>query len=465
MKYDRLIVAVLVVSLLFLGVASLFASGQKGKGEAAAVPEGKRIAEVGPYIARTGVKGEVIFTNAWGGTRIPLMQKGIEEFNVHYPNITVKSEVSKASDMEKLNLSAIAAGNPPGVMMLRADVIPFMVKEKVLLPLDDLVERDELKPYEVFYKGELDTRKYEGKLWGLPQVVGGSRHFVYYNLDLLAKIGLDANNLPQTWQDLDKWADVVKSGLPGSYLLEPNHTCGSHPPLLVWMTTNNGKYINDDLTKITFNSPEGLETLTWLLQFVKRQAANYAEMAMTEAKRFDCDLPPQSYAKGVYVAQTSGVHRVNQLRTAVPDLKWTATMLPYNGKNPKAEFGTPTFAGWAFMIPASLKDPNPAWEWVKYACAGEGQANFIVRRQVRASPAKIYNDDPIPAKENPIWDTVIADLAAAKPIPVTPVHPDLREIMYSLTEEVLYEKKSPKEALESGAAKAQKVLDEWNAKR
>ena len=465
MKYDRLLFIAVALSFLFFGIISVYASGQKATEEATAVPEGKRIAEVGPYLARTGVSGEVVFTNAWGGTRIPLMNKQIEEFNQFYPNITIKSEVSKSSDLEKLNLSAIAAGTPPGVMMLRADIIPFMVSKKVLRPLDDLVKRDELKPYEVFYRGELDTRKYEGKLWGLPQVVGGSRHFVYYNLGLLDKLGLDANNLPQTWQDLDKWADVVKSGLPGSYLLEPNHTCGSHPPLLVWMTTNNGKYINDEMTKITFNSPEGLETLQWLLQFVKRQAAGYAEMAITEAKRFDCDLPPQSWAKGVYVAQTSGVHRVNQLRTAVPDLKWTATMLPYNGKNPKAEFGTPTFAGWAFMMPANLKDPNPAWEWIKYATAGEGQANFIVRRQVRASPAKIYNDDPIPRKENPIWDVVIDDLAAAKPIPVTPVHTDLREIMYSLTEEVLFEKKSPKEALESGAAQAQKVLDGWNAKR
>ena len=160
-----------------------------------------------------------MFTNAWGGTRIPLMNKQIEEFNQFYPNITIKSEVSRSSELEKLNLSAIAAGTPPGVMMLRADIIPFMVKQKVLRPLDDLVKRDELKPYEVFYRGELDTRKYEGKLWGLPQVVGGSRHFVYYNLGLLDKLGLDANNLPQTWQDLDKWADVVKGGLPGSYLL------------------------------------------------------------------------------------------------------------------------------------------------------------------------------------------------------------------------------------------------------
>ena len=98
MKYDRLLFIAVALSLLFFGIISVYASGQKGTEEATAVPEGKRIAEVGPYLARTGVSGEVVFTNAWGGTRIPLMNKQIEEFNQFYQNITIKREVSRSSD-------------------------------------------------------------------------------------------------------------------------------------------------------------------------------------------------------------------------------------------------------------------------------------------------------------------------------------------------------------------------------
>ena len=307
--------------------------------------------------------------------------------------------------------------------------------------------------------------KYDGKIWALPNVVGGSRHYVYYNLALVEKAGLDSKNLPKTWQELDQWADVVRKNLPGTYLLEPNHTSGSHPPILVWMTVNNGKYISDDMKKILLDTPEALETLEWLVQFTKRQAGSYEKMAMTDAPRMDCIQTPGQWLPGTYVAINHGAAWVDQLQKSAPNLRWAATLLPKNGKNPKAEYGTPTYAGWTYMIPKGARNLQAAWEWVKYTTAGEGQRGFIVKNQLRASPAKIYNKDPEVAAKNPIWQLILDDLDVARPIAVSSVHTEIREVMYVLVENALYGKMTPKQALEWGTKEAQKILDEWNAKR
>ncbi|HUV06376.1 MAG TPA: extracellular solute-binding protein, partial [Spirochaetia bacterium] len=279
------------------------------------------------------------------------------------------------------------------------------------------------------------------------------------------KAGLDGKNLPKTWQDLDMWADAVRKGVPGSYLLEPNHTCGSHPPILVWMTVNNGKYISDDLKKILLDSPEALETMEWMVQFIKRQADSYQKMAMTEAPRMDCIQGPTNWLPGVYVAVNHGAAWFNQLEGAAPDFRWAASLLPKNGKNPKAEYGAPTYAGWTYMIPKGARNLEAGWEWLKYATAGEGQHSFIVKNQLRASPAGIYNSDPLPAQKNPIWSLIVEDLNLAKPIPVTPVHTDIREVMYNMTDKALFGEMTPKEAVAWGTKEAQKILDAWNASR
>jgi multiple sugar transport system substrate-binding protein len=454
------------VVLVLFGAVTVFAGGQKeAQAASAPVKEGKMIAEVGTYAAHTDVSGDVVFSNGWTGTRIPIMDKQITAFNKHYPNVMIKSEVVTPADLEKVNLTAMAAGKPADVMMIRSDAIPFFSDNGAIIPLDDYIKRDKVDVDTIFYAGELGAAKYSGKIWALPNVVGGSRHYVYYNLDLVEKAGLDSKNLPKTWQEMDQWADAVRKNLPGSYLLEPNHTSGSHPPILVWMTVNNGKYISDDMKKILLDSPEALETLEWLVQFVKRQAGSYEKMAMTDAPRMDCIQTPGQWLPGTYVAVNHGAAWVDQLQKSAPNMRWAATLLPKNGKNPKAEYGAPTYAGWTYMIPKGAKNSEAGWEWLKFATAGEGQRQFIVKSQLRASPAKIFNNDPEVAAKNPIWKLILDDLDLAKPIAVTSVHTDIREVMYVMAENALYEKMTPKQAIEWGTKEAQKILDEWNAKR
>lgn len=415
--------------------------------------------DIGPYIARTDASGVVTFPNGWGGARIPLMDAQIADFNSFYPDIEIKSTAYKTDDLEKTHLTSIAAGAPDNAIMLRADAIAFFVEQGALMPMDDLIARDEMDVDNLFYKAEIDTRRWEGKVYGLPNVLGGTRHLYWWNKGLFSEAGLDPETPPLTWDDLDAMADQVRAATPDRFLLEHNHTAGSHPPLMVWMMCNNGSYISEDLSQITFNSDEAITAAEWMLQFAKRQADSYEMMAATEARRMD-SLEAANWAAGRYLSATAGVPYFSQLAEAAPDLDYGVALLPYNGANPAARSATPAFAGWAYCIPTGAKDVDAAWEWIKYTCGGRGQFNFMAA-QARPTVVRQYNDDPAISGNNPWWDIVIADLEASLPVPVMPVYPRIRDLMYDVTEEILFEKKSPADALNDGAAAAQEILDGW----
>ncbi len=253
-------------------------------------------------------------------------------------------------------------------------------------------------------------------------------------------------------------ADQTRETLPDNFLLEHNHTAGAHPPLMVWMMSNNGSYISEDLSQITFNSEEGIETAEWMLQFAQRQADSYELMAASEARRMD-SLEAASWAAGRYLSATAGVPYFAQLASSAPDLEYGVAQLPYNASNADARSATPAFAGWSFCIPAGAKDVDAAWEWIKYTCGGRGQFNFMAA-QTRPTVSRAYNQDPAISGGNPWWDVVLADLEASLPVPVMPVYPKIRDLMYDVTEAILFEKKSPADALNEGAAAAQAILEE-----
>ncbi|NJN83755.1 MAG: extracellular solute-binding protein, partial [Caldilineaceae bacterium] len=414
--------------------------------------------EIGAYIAQTDASGVVTFPNGWGGSRIPMMDEQVAAFNSFYPNIEVKSTVYKTDDLEKTHLTSIAAGTPDNAIMLRADAIAFFVEQGALMPLDELIARDEMDVDAIFYKAEIDTRRWDSQVYGLPNVLGGTRHLYWWNQGLFEEAGLDPQTAPQTWADLDEYADIVRTATPDRFLLEHNHTAGSHPPLLVWLMNNNGSYISDDLSEITFNSDEGIAAAEWMLQFAQRQADSYELMAATEARRMD-SLEAATWAAGRYLSATAGVPYFAQLAEAAPDLNYGVGLLPYNGANPDARTATPAYAGWSYCIPTGAQDVDAAWEWIKYTCGGQGQFNFMAA-QTRPAVVRAFNEDPAIRGDNPWWDVVIADLEASLPVPVMPVYPQIRDLMYDITEEVLFEKKSPADALNDGAAAAQKILDE-----
>lgn len=422
-------------------------------------PAGTVIAGLGrDYLAYPDVKGSIQFSNCWGGARIPLVETWIKDFSAIYPGITVTNDVNDCPPLREKQVTQIAGGSPPNVMMIKSDNTAFYAEQNAILPIDDLMARDNVKK-EWFYPGEFSTRTFGGKAYGLPNVTAGALHMLFVNTGLLEKIGVDPKKPITTWQDLDALVEPAKKA--GLLVMDPAKISTGITAHQLWTYANGGTYWDSDLKKITWADPASVEAAEWLLQFVKAQGGKYESVATGgDPKNV---LLPEEWAPQKYITCVNGSWFFFQM-SKFPDVKYAAYDFPKNAKNPSSKGQTPTTGGWMFSLGRNAKDQEAAWEWIKFTTISQNACAFV-EKQNRPSPAIPCNENPELAKNNPFWPVVTANLQNNISVPTTSVEPQFEQIEYDMLDAILFERSSPKQALEEGAQKAQALLDDWNSKR
>lgn len=427
--------------------------------EPTAAPSGEVIPTLGTYIAHPEVSGTVTFSNCWGGSRLPLIELWIQEFNVIYPNIKVVNDTQACDKLFQNQVTQLSAGDAPNVMMMQSFNFLMMKKTDSLMPLNDLIARDKVD-LDAFYAPELNARTIDGSVYGLPNVTAGGQHLLFYNTTLLEKVGWDPTKPIETWQDLDSLVAPAKE--QGLFVMDPAKLPDSQSMFTALLYANGGKLWSDDLKTITWNSPEGLEAAEWELQFIKAQAAKYEDLAIA-GKRNDIISAP-SFGAEKYIAALNGSWFFFQLKNEAPQVKYGVSTFPRNANNPNSKGYTFIEGGWAFAIPAGSKDVDAAWEWVKFTTASRYTCDFVAA-QNRPSPLKMCNEDPRLVASTPYWNLLQTALGTGQQIPMTDIHVEFKQILLDMEDAIIYEKMTPKEALDTFAAKAQAKLDEWNKNR
>jgi ABC-type glycerol-3-phosphate transport system substrate-binding protein len=422
-------------------------------------PAGTVVAALGrDYLAYPDVKGTLQFSNCWGGARIPLIETWIKDFNAIYPGITITNDVTDCSPLREKQVTQIAGGSPPNVMMIKSDNTAFFAEQNALLPIDDLMARDNVKK-DWFYPGEMASRTFGGKTYGLPNVTAGALHMLFVNTGLLEKIGVDPKKPIATWQDLDALVEPAKKA--GLLVMDPAKISTGMTIHQVLTYADGGKYWDDDLKKITWNDQTGVEAAEWLLQFVKAQGGKYENVATGgDPKNV---LQPEDWAPEKYVTCINGSWFFFQLQK-FPNIKYAAYDFPKNAKNPNSKGQTPTTGGWMFSIGRTAKDQDAAWEWIKFTTVSQNACTFV-EKQNRPSPEIACNENPELAKANPYWSVVTANLQNNISVPTASVEPQIEQIELDMQDAILFERMPVKEALDSNAQKAQALLDDWNSKR
>jgi len=413
--------------------------------------EGLRIGALGPYMARTGVSGDLDIQGLFG-------EKGLaaqmEVFDKYYDIVRIWDTVP-AGEKRAWLMTALAAGDPPDIQTIVSADMPAFAEIGALLPLDEMAERDDLD-LSIYYPAEIGSHSYKGHLYSVPILTAGSHSMYYMNNKYIDEVGLDPTQPPDTWQELEAWAEVVKDKKPGSFLLEHTKTFNK-PMFMVWLYNNGGSMISDDLRTIEFNSADGLDTLKWMLDFAELQAGDFESMSESPGMG---EASTETFFAGTYVTRIGGSWGYYYLKRDNPDVEMTMARLPYNKANPNAKRQDPSDGGWGYLIPRGGKNPDAAWEFAKFMSAGEGNHTFILGRN-RPSPVKAYTEDPALKEVQPFMAPIIEDMEQGVVVPLTAVHNDIKLSMQDMTEAVLYYRMTPEEALEKYAADAQKVLDNY----
>lgn len=412
----------------------------------------------------------VKFMNWWGAQREEFMNDVIKNFNEIHPDIKVENLVQPWDNREERAATAIASSEPPALIMVpRVETYKFAY-EGLIAPITEYVKASGIDPDEIFYAGEINNQRWGGELYSFPlPTAGGITGQYLYNKGLAAKAGFDPDDPPKTWQDMEKLAEAVtvadKLGIDVLGVDVGNES--EH--FIAWLYTNNGKMVSDDGKTLLFNSPEGVETLEWMVNFTNKYnggVENVREFweGTTEPS---ADFPFYHDKVGMWMINVSAF---GHLKTHDADMwndpsQWGVGLRPYNANNPNAThhgISGLTWA-WGYVIPKSLPKEvqDAAYKFLEYLGTQEKGGCQFLFVQGRPSPVKSCNENPAYYEANPYWKVVLESLESDVSIPITPVQSQINDILSASIDEAFFGVKSPKEALDEAAAKSQKILDEF----
>jgi ABC-type glycerol-3-phosphate transport system substrate-binding protein len=416
----------------------------------------------------------VKFVNVWGGSRIPLMDALIADFEALYPDIDIQSELIAQAGMNERYLTSIASGTPDDVIMMNRSELPYYASQNALTPLDDFLKRDGINLEETYYASEIPLSQWDGVTYALPNTTAAGFALLFYNKTMLAAAGFDPEKPPKTWQELaemnqallrEENGDLVQVGFSPSGLANEFYT--------LWLGANNGRLLSEDLKSVMLNTPEAKGTLQWLVSQYEQLGGierlgkffEYVDPSGGGINRYD-RISNQSGRVAFYnqkqAFQFEGVWGFFSVDNDPPvPLNYGVTTVPYNAANPDASSTVLVDGGWAYAIPKGAKNVAAAWEWVKYTCAGEGSRTFFQAQNGRPTPIISVNTDPWYAENNPHWATVVADLENSTYSPPLPVSGEIKKAINDALEPVLYRERSVDEALRIAQQDAQRILDEY----
>lgn len=178
----------------------------------------------------------------------PAFQELIKKFNVTYPNVKVDYQsVPFADAQNKFKTAAAAKSGAPDILRAEVAWVPELASLGYLYNLDG---SELLKDESDFMTTPMSSDKYEGKTYGVPQVVDSLA--LLYNKKMFEAAGITA--APKTWAEVKTAAATIKSKT-GKQALFINS--GGYF-LLPFIYGEGGDVVDATAKKITVNGPQAV---------------------------------------------------------------------------------------------------------------------------------------------------------------------------------------------------------------
>lgn len=200
-----------------------------------------------------------------GGDLESLMNEFIEEFESQNDDISVEAVYSgNYDDTIVQTTAAVAAGEPPAVSVMQASNLYEFIDQDLIAPIDENLENEEDKEwinsfYDAFMMNATDS---EGTVWGVP--FQRSTNIQFYNKDAFDDAGLDPEDPPKTWEELEEKAEQVQEGSDVDWGIELGTSELDGNWLFQGLTYGNGQGLaNDEGTQTYFDDPAVVEALEY----------------------------------------------------------------------------------------------------------------------------------------------------------------------------------------------------------
>lgn len=393
--------------------------------------------------------GTIEFWQGWS-TRTPQLRTYLDQFEQQNPGTKVADqEAAQLGGRAKLVANVIAGTMPDCLMVFKADY-PLLVPAKVLVGLNKYVARDKID-LQQFGEADVKDRTFNGDLVAMPSASGasGNGSFLYWNKELFKQGGLNPEQPPKTWAELDQVVPKLTQG-QDRVALNPGGR------FLPWLYANNGSlYADKEGKKVGFDTTEARDTLRYLAQLVQKQggSGDLLEKTGIDTRQW---FYQGRYAMFLESDLFPSLLRVDALGQTV---NWGVALLPANEKNSKAKFQIPSRGGHGYSVMTQAKNAEGAWALAKFLTLGDAQCNFMIKDQGRVSTLKRCNTDPS-ALSKPEFQVFNKTIAAVVSLPFSPGDDVAVAALEKHAQTAVSGKVSIDDALKNAVQEAQQALDD-----
>lgn len=388
-----------------------------------------------------GPKVDLAFWNGFTGGDGPFMRDLVEQFNSEHDNISVKMNVQEWADYYTKVPSAVGSGQGPDVGIMHTDQLGTNAARNVVIPLDDVADNLQLKASD-FAPVVWQAGIYNNQRYGIPLDMHPLGF--YYNKTVMEDAGLDPNSPPTNKEEYEAALEELKgNGVEGSWVSPFQFTGTLMFESLLWQF--GGNLYNEDGSKALFNSDAGVDALSWMVSLVEK---GYSPKGIAQ----DADL--NAFQNNNNAFNWNGIWAIN-IFGENKDLEWGVAPLPRIGSEDGAWAGSHNFVIMRQQQPDDnkLQASKVFINWISQNSLEWAKGGQIPARKSVRESEEFQNMQP--------QATFAEQVSYLNFIPPIPGVGDVQTNAVDLAvNEAVRLKKSPKEALDGAASKADQLLEE-----
>ncbi|WP_179292756.1 ABC transporter substrate-binding protein [Bacillus sp. 7884-1] len=251
--------------------------------------------------------------------------------------------------------AAAQGGNMPDIVVMHPDEVSKYAEGGKLMDLKDMFTKSKITSLESFPQFVVDDFSFDGKVYGVPKDIGTMA--LAYNKDLFDQAGVAYPNDNWTWADMLSAAEKITNKSKDVYgIVAPNDGQNFYWNL-VWQ--NDGDFFAKDGKTSTFNSPENIEAMKYVVSFIEKgytpTVADFANLSQDEY--FEAGKAGMIFAGSWMLPEY----------LAIKGLNFDIAQLPQGKKRAAIS------SGMAFSVSKDSKNPKAALKLVEFLGSEEAQ--------------------------------------------------------------------------------------------
>ena len=359
---------------------------------------------------------QVTLTYARGVDTTGTTEKIVDAFEEEHPNIKVEFQEmpSDSGEQHDQYVTAFSAKSPE-IDVFDADVIwpAEFAQANYALELDRFIEADGID-MDAYFPGTVAAGNFQGKQWAMPKFTDAG--VLFYRSDIV-------DTPPETWDELIEQAEELQGEgeTEFGYLMQASQYEGLVTNAIEFIGSYGGAVL-DENENVVVDSPETIKAIEKMQEVVQSDFVPSNILNFTEIETESAFIEGNAvFARNWPYLQASS--NDEEKSKVAGDVAFTTV--------PAGDDGSASaLGGWMTMINRYSEHPEEAWEFVKFMTGPEGQKITATEGGSAPTLEALYEDEEVKDASIMFGDEKFVEtLENAIPRPVSPIYPEISDIM------------------------------------